>query len=55
MGVASDSNILNLISKYERILENKDKIQTILKQEIEALDIDIDETNESELNEKIKV
>ena len=51
MGVASDSNILNLISKYERILENKDKIQTILKQEIEALDIDIDETNESELNE----
>ena len=51
MGVTSDANILNLISKYEKILENKDKIQTILKQEIEALNISLDDVDESELNE----
>jgi hypothetical protein len=42
LNIIPSENNLNLILKYEKILENKNKIKQILKQEIEDLDIDIE-------------
>ena len=42
LGMSPDINSINLINKYEKVLENKDKIEKTLKQEIESLDIEID-------------